>query len=78
MSENPLELGAASIFAALFILTSLLSTWVKTEFGPAGIYSLAAVVGITDIDPFDARALSCASSQARSTDLVLRFIIKFY
>jgi len=52
VSENPLELGAATIFAALFVLTSLLSTWVKTEFGLAGIYSLAAVVGITDIDPF--------------------------
>ena len=44
--------GAAAIFAVLFVLTSLLSTWVKTEFGLAGIYSLAAVVGITDIDPF--------------------------
>jgi uncharacterized membrane protein (DUF4010 family) len=52
VSENPLELGAAAIFAALFVLTSLLSTWVKTEFGLAGIYSLAAIVGVTDIDPF--------------------------
>jgi uncharacterized membrane protein (DUF4010 family) len=52
ISQNPLELGAATIFAVLFVLTSLLSTWVKTEFGLAGIYSLAAVVGVTDIDPF--------------------------
>jgi len=52
VSRNPLALGAAAIFAAVFILTSLLSTWVKNEFGVAGIYSLAAVVGITDIDPF--------------------------
>ena len=52
VSQNPLELGAAAIFAALFVLTSLLSTWVKTEFGLTGIYSLAAAVGITDIDPF--------------------------
>lgn len=52
VSQNPLELGTASIFAALFILTSSLSTWVKAEFGVAGIYSLAAIVGVTDIDPF--------------------------
>jgi uncharacterized membrane protein (DUF4010 family) len=52
VSQNPLELGAAGIFAVMFVLTSLLSTWVKTEFGVAGIYSLAAVVGVTDIDPF--------------------------
>ena len=41
-----------AIFAALFVLTSLVSTWVNSQFGLAGIYSLAAVVGITDIDPF--------------------------
>ena len=52
ISQNPLELGAAGIFAAMFVLTSLLSTWVKTKFGLAGIYWLAAVVGVTDIDPF--------------------------
>jgi len=52
VSQNPLELGAAAIFAALFVLTSLVSTWVTMEFGIAGVYSLAAVIGITDIDPF--------------------------
>jgi len=52
VSQNPLELGAAAIFAARFVLTSLVSTWVTMEFGIAGVYSLAAVIGITDIDPF--------------------------
>jgi uncharacterized membrane protein (DUF4010 family) len=51
-SGNPLELGAAAIFSALFVVTSLLSTWAKAQFGVSGIYSLAAVVGVTDIDPF--------------------------
>src|SRR4029077_13850641 len=35
VSQNPLELGAAAIFAALFVLTSLVSTWVTMEFGIA-------------------------------------------
>jgi uncharacterized membrane protein (DUF4010 family) len=52
VGQNPLELGAAAIFAGLFVLTSLVSTWVTMEFGIAGVYSLAAVIGITDIDPF--------------------------
>ena len=51
-SRNPLELGAAIIFAALFVVTSFLSTWATKEFGVTGIYSLAAIVGISDIDPF--------------------------
>jgi uncharacterized membrane protein (DUF4010 family) len=49
---NPLALGAAIVFAVLFVATSLLSTWATKEFGVTGIYSLAAIVGISDIDPF--------------------------
>lgn len=51
-SGNPLELGAAAVFSILFIVTSLVSTWATREFGVTGIYSLAAIVGISDIDPF--------------------------
>jgi uncharacterized membrane protein (DUF4010 family) len=51
-SRNPLELGPAAVFSLLFIVTSLVSTWATKEFGVTGIYSLAAVVGISDIDPF--------------------------
>jgi uncharacterized membrane protein (DUF4010 family) len=51
-SKNPLELGPAALFAGLFVLVSFVSKWTTTEFGISGIYSLAAVVGITDIDPF--------------------------
>jgi len=49
---NPLELGAAAVFSILFIVTSLLSTWATQQFGVTGIYTLAAIVGISDIDPF--------------------------
>jgi uncharacterized membrane protein (DUF4010 family) len=55
---NPLELGAAAIFAALFVVISLASAWVRSEFGGRGLIGLAAIVGATDIDPF---ALSVAA-----------------
>jgi uncharacterized membrane protein (DUF4010 family) len=51
-AANPLELGPAAIFAVLFIVVSLVSNWAKAEFGTSGIYTLAAIVGVTDIDPF--------------------------
>jgi uncharacterized membrane protein (DUF4010 family) len=51
-SGNPLELGAAAIFALLFVAISLISAVVKSQFGISGIYALAAIVGIADIDPF--------------------------
>jgi uncharacterized membrane protein (DUF4010 family) len=49
---NPLELGPAAIFAILFVAVSVVSNWAKAEFGTSGIYTLAAIVGVTDIDPF--------------------------
>jgi uncharacterized membrane protein (DUF4010 family) len=49
---NPLELGPAALFAVLFVAVSLVSNWAKAEFGTSGIYTLAAIVGVTDIDPF--------------------------
>ena len=52
LSRNPLQLGPAFAFAALFVATSLVSNWVLSRFGQGGIYGLAAVVGVTDIDPF--------------------------
>jgi uncharacterized membrane protein (DUF4010 family) len=50
--RNPLEFGAAALFAALFIVISIASSWVKARFGATGIDVLAAIVGVTDIDPF--------------------------
>ena len=49
---NPLELGPAALFAVLFIAVSFVSNWAKAQFGASGIYTLAAIVGVTDIDPF--------------------------
>jgi uncharacterized membrane protein (DUF4010 family) len=49
---NPLELTAALVFAALFVAVSLAAGWVRSRFGEAGLYGLAAIVGATDIDPF--------------------------
>lgn len=50
--ENPLELRGGTIFALLFVVISIASTWSKAQFGEAGIYWLAVIVGVTDIDPF--------------------------
>jgi uncharacterized membrane protein (DUF4010 family) len=52
VAANPLELVPATIFAVLFIAVSLVSNWAKAKFGTSGIYTLAAIVGVTDIDPF--------------------------
>ena len=50
--RNPLELATAATFAVLFVVISIASAWATQRFGSAGIYALAAIVGVSDIDPF--------------------------
>ena len=50
--RNPLEMGAAFLFALLFVGMLIATHLVVTYLGTAGVYSLAAVMGVTDVDPF--------------------------
>jgi uncharacterized membrane protein (DUF4010 family) len=50
--ENPLEIVPAVVFAGLFVATSLASSFATAQFGTSGIYALAAIIGVSDIDPF--------------------------
>jgi len=50
--DNPLELGTAAIFAAMFVVVSIVTAWAMRNFGTPGVYSVAAIVGVTDINPF--------------------------
>lgn len=49
--SNPLEIQTALIFALLFIALSLGVGWARTEFGEESLFALAALAGITDVDP---------------------------
>lgn len=50
--KNPLELRAALFFAVLFLAMLVATHLVVTYLGKAGVYSLAAIMGVTDVDPF--------------------------
>jgi uncharacterized membrane protein (DUF4010 family) len=50
--RNPLELGAALLFGVLFLAMLVITHLVVTYLGRGGLYSLAAIMGITDVDPF--------------------------
>ena len=49
---NPLELRAAFFFGALFLAMLIATHLVTTYLGSAGVYSLALIMGCTDVDPF--------------------------
>lgn len=50
--KNPLEISAALLFALLFVAL-LVATHLAIEYmGEAGVYTLATIMGVTDVDPF--------------------------
>jgi uncharacterized membrane protein (DUF4010 family) len=51
-AHNPLELRTAFLFAALFVVMLVATHLTVTYLGKGGIYSLAAIMGVTDVDPF--------------------------
>ena len=73
--RNPLELGAALGFAAFFVAMLVASQLAVEYLGKSGVYTLAAVMGVTDVDPFilgmtQAAPGSTASGYAASAILI--------
>jgi len=50
--RNPLELRAAFSFALLFLAMLVATHLAVVHLGDAGVYTLAAIMGVTDVDPF--------------------------
>jgi uncharacterized membrane protein (DUF4010 family) len=50
--KNPLELGAAFLFAVLFLVMLVATRLAAVYVGKAGVYTLATVMGVADVDPF--------------------------
>ena len=50
--KNPLELLTALLFAVLFLAMMVATQLAVTYLGKAGVNTLAAVMGVTDVDPF--------------------------
>jgi uncharacterized membrane protein (DUF4010 family) len=68
LPKNPLELGAAFLFAGLFIGMLFITHFALLYLGRAGLYALAGVMGVTDVDPF---ILSLAESGSTLTPVTL-------
>ena len=51
-SKNPLEVRAALLFGLLFLAVLVATHLVVVYLGKAGVYGLAALMGVSDVDPF--------------------------
>jgi len=52
LPRNPLELRAALLFAALFVAMMFITRFAGSRMGASGVYALAGVMGVADVDPF--------------------------
>ncbi|HEX9081236.1 MAG TPA: DUF4010 domain-containing protein, partial [Holophagaceae bacterium] len=50
--QNPLELRAAFFFAAVFLVMLVITQLAITYLGRSGVYSVATLMGLTDVTPF--------------------------
>lgn len=50
--KNPLDLRVAFTFAALFLTMMVVTHLAVVHLGKAGVYTMAAVMGVVDVDPF--------------------------
>jgi uncharacterized membrane protein (DUF4010 family) len=66
--KNPLELSAAFLFAGLFVAMLFITHLALLYLGRAGLFTLAGVMGVTDVDPF---ILSLAESASALTPVAL-------
>jgi uncharacterized membrane protein (DUF4010 family) len=69
---NPLQVGAAVLFAVLFVAVTLATHFAQGRFGRTGLITLAALVGFSDIDPF---VLSVAQGNAGPLPAVAQAIL---
>ncbi len=67
-SNNPLEFRAAFLFGILFLTTVIVTHYALVYLGKAGLYGLAAVMGVVDVDPF---ILGMTQSTGASTPLAV-------
>ncbi len=59
---NPAELPIALGFGALYAVVLLLASWLKDEIGTLGVYGLAVVSGVADVDAISLSSLNLLST----------------
>ena len=73
--QNPLELRSALLFGLLLVVILLLGEWMKNMMGDAGVFLLAAISGLTDVDAITLSLTRMAREDLTAATAVLAIII---
>jgi len=63
--HNPFEIRPSMVFAVMFVLLMIATKLIEQRMGSAGLLTLSAVVGVTDIDPFILSVLHPSETMVR-------------
>ncbi len=66
-ASNPLELWVALLFGSIFVVMIILTRWSLGHLGQRGLLALAAIMGVTDVDPFVLSLTQSAGAVASTT-----------
>ncbi|HEY9827191.1 MAG TPA: MgtC/SapB family protein [Stenomitos sp.] len=73
-AQNPLELKTALLFAGLFVAMIVITHYTVQNLGDGGVYALAGVMGVTDVDPF-ILGITQSAGQSTPTDVAQAAIL---
>ena len=72
--RNPLEIRAALIFAFLFVAMAVLTQLARQHLGSSGIYALAFLSGLSDVDPF-IMSISQTGTQTMTLEIIASSVL---
>lgn len=76
--SNPTEIKSAVTFGGLYALVLLSSAWLADMVGTSGLYAVAAVSGLTDVDAITLSTLRLTSLDSiRTEDAVVAIVLAF-
>ncbi|MCL7930580.1 MgtC/SapB family protein [Halomonas llamarensis] len=75
LNQNPLELRTALMFGALLTVIMLLGKWLREWLGDTGVYLLATVSGIADVDAITLSLTRMSQDSLSIASAVLGIII---
>jgi uncharacterized membrane protein (DUF4010 family) len=72
--RNPLELWVAFLFGGIFVAILIITAWAVAHLGEKGLFGVAAIMGVTDVDPF-VLSLTQSAGAITSTGLAAAAIL---
>jgi uncharacterized membrane protein (DUF4010 family) len=73
--SNPAQMRAALLFGALYALVLLATAWARQRFGSGGLYALAAISGLVDVNAITLSTARLGREGGVQADLVWRVVL---